>query len=200
MNSAWSRRSQGRCSFLMTPAAPFAAEMRRTCEVPVLPAISKPGSRMAAALGGAAGAVDDVVHAVLHHLRVRWIEAEVDRRRVGGRRSRRARIAHQPRHDRPAAVGDARRHDGQLQRRRQHVALADAGDHRLALRPGACRSVAAFQSRVGRRPPRSCGRSMPSGAPSPSRSPHRGDLVDADAPRGFVEVAVAGLRHAPRAG
>ena len=44
--SAWSRRSQGSCSFLVTPAARSAAVMMRTWLVPVLPAISIAGSTM----------------------------------------------------------------------------------------------------------------------------------------------------------
>ena len=91
------------------------------------------------------------------------------------------------------AVGDARRHHRQLQRRRQHVALADAGDHRLARRPG--RAEPLLLPFRGRQQAAAFVRQIDAERHPQAEPPaHGGDPVDADAPRHLVEVAVAGLR------
>ena len=86
--------------------------------------------------GGAALAVDDLVHALPDEPERPLGDAERGRRLdrrcgLGGGPG-----ADQPRRHRPAAVGDPCGHDRELQGRRLHVALADAGDQRLAELPG----------------------------------------------------------------
>jgi hypothetical protein len=89
-----------------------------------------------------------------------------------------------------ATVGDARGHDGELQRRRRHVALADAeiegitllpGDVVLLLLPGAGRQVAARFARQAEF----------AGMAEPELGGCLGDLVDARPPRRLIEEAVA---------
>ncbi len=108
--------------------------MRRTWAVPVLPAISKPGSVMRQAIGRAARLVADRMpcrRAPRRALRPRRRNGA-----IGGRGCcLAADIAGDARRHRLAA-GDARRQHAQLQRRHQHIALADAGDQRFALLPG----------------------------------------------------------------
>ena len=115
---------------LWRPPARSAREMRRTCEVPVLPPISMPGRPRAAARA--------VPRAPCTTSRMprSTMSSEAWRHADRGRRRRRpARRAAEPRRDGAAAIGQPRRHHRQLQRRRQHEALADAADQRLALLP-----------------------------------------------------------------
>src|SRR5206468_5599801 len=92
-----------------------------------------------------------------------------------------------------AAVGDARRHDGELQRRAVHVALADAEVEGVAvlprladlfLLPGARRLVA---RRLARQPELAYPAEAQAGR-------HVADAIDAGAASRLVEEAVAGTR------
>ena len=145
--------------------------------------------------GGAALAVDHLVHALPDEPERPVRDAERGRRLrslagVGGRIG-----AHQPRPDRPAAVGDPRRHHRQLQRRRLHVALADPGDQRLPELPGhAARGL--LPRPVGHQPGTLARQIDRERLAEPEPARHRRDRIDADAPGEVVEVDVAGLGDA----
>src|SRR6185436_1679123 len=139
------------------------------------------------------------VHAVADDRQMLRIEPErrrrglVDRRRRPQLLARRRLGEQQVGLDLVAAVGDARRHDGELQRRAVHVALADAEVERVAvlprladlfLLPGTGRLVA---RRFARQP------ELAYAAEAEARS-HVADAIDAGPARGFVEEAVARAR------
>ena len=89
------------------------------------------------ALCGPHAAVDDRHHPLANHLQVFGIDVQRPKTELlTGSLARRHRWpAGQARLDRPHAIRDARRHHGELERRRQDIALTDAADHGLALRP-----------------------------------------------------------------
>ena len=98
-------------------------------------------------------------------------------------------------HDGPAAIGQPRRHDRQLQRRGEDKALADAGDKGLAQDPWLTDyrplpvlgrdDAGAFARNIDIKLRRQS---------QPLR--HRRNAVDSDAPGDFVEINVTGLTNA----
>src|SRR5262245_20133316 len=93
------------------------------------------------------------------------------------------------------AAGDARAHDGELERRCRHIALADAGADRVAVVPFLL-DVGAFPLVVRNRADLPTGDAELVVVAKPELLTHLGDLLDAGAPRCFIEIAVARLRHA----
>src|SRR5205807_7358302 len=82
--------------------------------------------------GGAAGFVGDAVHSGAHSLD--RMVGERQRRKFRSRLTLFADHTNDARADQLSA-GDARRHGAELERRDEHIALADTGVQRLALQP-----------------------------------------------------------------
>ena len=145
----WYRRAPGPC---------------RSC-----PPSQSPARGMREGIGRAARLIDDLAHALAHPRRM-------PRPRMASgagvrmRRSCAAHLMHQARltlHCREAMRAAC---SAQLQRRGGDIALADAGDERVALLPGDAGIVSSSSRALGIRPLFSPGNSMPVGAPRPSLS------------------------------
>ena len=193
-NSAWSRSRHGRSLFLSTPVSRSAREIRRTWEVPVLPPMANSFSLMRERKAVPPfRVVNHLVHRLNDQAAGAFLQAdffEGARRFVRGVDARRGK--RDARRHREAAIHDAGRHHGQLQRRRQHISLADARDQRFAelprhadgrLFPGLGRHQAVALA----------GNVDPERGTKTETPGHLGDAVDADALRQFVEMNVAGF-------
>lgn len=119
-------------------------------------------------------------------------------RRLGHLGLVRSRLILPPKHtvqvgqDRAPAIGQPRGHDRQLQRRRQHVPLADAGDQGLAHGPRA----ATFSQLpgLGRHQPATLARQADIQRRAQAETPrHLGNRVNADTFGHVIEKHVAGL-------
>ena len=147
-------RSRGCPCACGCPTARSAREMRRTCEVPVLPAISTPGRP-----GSAARAVPRAPCTTSRMPAQHDVQgARPARRSVPARLGRRR---HQPGRDGQPAIAEPGRHDRELQRRRRDEALADAADQGLALLPALAQRRLLPRRWSGSGPGCSPGRSMP---------------------------------------
>ena len=176
--------------------------MRLTWAVPVLPANLNCGSTSLPLASRrrwlAVPRRHDLDHALADQGHVLRIEAQRGRRGLVARLGRRQLLARRRRGEQQvglhlvAAVGDAGRHDGELQRRRSHEALADAEIEGVAVLPGLA-ELLLLPGAAGLDAGRFAGQAELADAAEAQAGADIGDAVDAGLARGLVEEAVAGL-------